>query len=100
MRLTDYEIKAIKEISAKIFGDDSIAYIFGSRVDDAKKGGDIDIYIETDKNADIFENKLKFLVELEKKIGERKIDVVIKSADSDENLPIYKIAKTQGVLLK
>jgi predicted nucleotidyltransferase len=100
MRLTEYEIKAIKETSVKVFGEGSNTYIFGSRVDDTKKGGDIDIFIETDKNTDIFENKLKFLVELEKKIGERKIDVVIKSADSDQNLLIYKIAKAQGVLLK
>ncbi len=100
MRLTEYEIKAIKETAVKFFDASSNTYIFGSRVDDAKKGGDIDIFIETDKNKDIFENKIKFLVELEKKIGERKIDVIIKNIDSDENLPIYKIARTQGVLLK
>ena len=100
MRLTEYEIKAIKEASVKVFGERSNTYIFGSRVDDAKKGVDIDIFIESDENMNIFEKKLKFLVELEKKIGERKIDVVIKSPDSDENLPIYKIAKAKGVLLK
>ncbi len=100
MRLKEYEIKAIKETTVKFFGANSNTYLFGSRVDDAKKGGDIDIFIETDQNKDIFENKIKFLVELEKKIGERKIDVIIKNIDSDENLPIYKIAKSQGVLLK
>ena len=44
MRLTSKEIKIIKNKSLEIFGECEI-YIFGSRIDDNKKGGDIDIYI-------------------------------------------------------
>ncbi|WP_297483921.1 hypothetical protein [Sulfurimonas sp.] len=37
MRLTQYEIASIKKIFEEVFGDGEI-YLFGSRVDDSKKG--------------------------------------------------------------
>ena len=46
MRLNKEYIKAIKEVIQSRFSDAKI-YLFGSRVDDTKKGGDIDLYIET-----------------------------------------------------
>jgi predicted nucleotidyltransferase len=99
MRLKQQELDIIKQSAIKFFGDSSHIYIFGSRVDDAKKGGDIDIFIETNKNENILESKIKFLVELEKKLGEQKIDLIVKNINSDENLPVYDIAKRQGVRL-
>jgi predicted nucleotidyltransferase len=60
MRLTENEINIIRnEIKRKV-GDCKI-YIFGSRVDDNVKGGDVDIYI--DKNFDL-KTELKFKKEL------------------------------------
>lgn len=44
MRLTNSEIEAIKKAFLKTFEDGKI-YLFGSRADDTKKGGDIDLYI-------------------------------------------------------
>jgi len=49
VRLSEYEIRTIKETAKEIFGKDVKVYIFGSRADLTKKGGDIDIFIETDK---------------------------------------------------
>ena len=77
MRLKSEEILHIKSLALKHFGRGARVYIFGSRVYDTKRGGDIDIYIETHIKKDILERKLKFLVELKKEIGERKIDTVI-----------------------
>ena len=43
MRLTDNEIKFIKQTINKYLP--SKIYIFGSRLDENKKGGDLDIYL-------------------------------------------------------
>jgi predicted nucleotidyltransferase len=73
MRLSDYEQKIIKETAGLIFGKDSKVYIFGSRANDDLKGGDIDIYIETFNNlGKLIEMKIRFLIELEKKSGNKK----------------------------
>jgi predicted nucleotidyltransferase len=44
MRLTEGEVSAIKE-SVHLFDPDAKIYLFGSRADDMKKGGDIDLII-------------------------------------------------------
>jgi len=61
-------------------------WLFGSRVDSSKKGGDIDLYIET--NINIYD--IAF---------DKKIDVVLRIISSDHHLPIYEVAKSQGVRL-
>jgi hypothetical protein len=50
--------------------------LFGSRVDDTKKGGDIDSYIRPQACND-FSHKIRLLVLLERKTGEQKIGVVM-----------------------
>ncbi|MEJ5351523.1 MAG: nucleotidyltransferase domain-containing protein [Melioribacteraceae bacterium] len=97
MRLKKDEIEIIKGTTKKIFGNDAKVYLFGSRVDDNKKGGDIDLYIETNLKENIIERKLKLIDELHKHLGEQKIDIVINNF-SDEKF-IYQIAKDEGILL-
>jgi len=65
MRLTQSEITLIKDTIKKYINDAKI-YIFGSRLDDSKKGGDIDIFIITDKKVTLqIETKIKFFLEEE-----------------------------------
>ena len=98
MRLTEYQANLIKELSRKFFGENVKVFLFGSRVDDTKKGGDIDIYIETTNlHEDIFGKKIGMLVELEKKMGQRKIDIVVNNFSS--HLDVYDVAKREGILL-
>ena len=75
MRLTNYEIKTIKQTFLDIFKSGSI-YLFGSRVDNNRRGGDIDLYIQTDNN-NIMIKKIKFLSTLKQLIGDQKIDLII-----------------------
>ena len=49
MRLNEKEIEIIKKIVAEHLGDAQV-YLFGSRVDKEKMGGDIDLFIVSDKN--------------------------------------------------
>ena len=95
MRLTYKEIVAITSTFKEVFKSGEI-YLFGSRVDDSKKGGDIDLYIQTDNKDNLMEKKIDFLVLLKEKIGEQKIDVVI---SKDTNRLIEQKALKEGIVL-
>ena len=96
MRLNKEYIKAIKEVIQSRFSDAKI-YLFGSRVDDSKKGGDIDLYVEVDKKPH-FLDKPQILAEIKKRIKEQKIDLVFSYPNKKEEL-IDKKAKQNGVVL-
>jgi len=71
MRLNDKYIMTIKNNLQEVFGEGEI-YLFGSRVDDSKKGGDIDLYLVVKDKSDLFRKKLQFLAKIKKALGEQK----------------------------
>ncbi|MDF1882573.1 nucleotidyltransferase domain-containing protein [Sulfurimonas sp. SAG-AH-194-C21] len=71
-------------------------YLFGSRVDDTAKGGDIDLFIECEIKENLSKKKIDFLVSLKQKIGEQKIDVVI---SRDKSRLIEQEAINKGIQL-
>jgi uncharacterized protein len=80
MRLKQSEIDAIKEVTKAVFGENAIIRLFGSRTNDSLKGGDIDLLIHCDRTisrSEQYQLKIKFLVQLKKRIGDQKIDVLI-----------------------
>ena len=81
MRLTHQQHFAILESARKIFGDNVEVRLFGSRTDDQKKGGDIDLLISASEEKMVYHNKILFLVDVKLKLGDRKIDVVFDRAD-------------------
>lgn len=100
MRLTPKEIHVISQAFRQHFGKDDHLWLFGSRVDMQRKGGDIDLYVETQKDADAAVNsKLSFVTDIWMQLGEQKIDVVLHLMSSDYHLPIYEVAKTEGIIL-
>jgi len=77
MRLTEDQLGIIKNAVIKTFGEKAKVSLFGSRVDDGKKGGDIDLFVQADFSPeDMFYRKINLLTELQFKLGERKIDIV------------------------
>tara|TARA_R110001592_G_scaffold168705_1_gene404986 strand:- start:16790 stop:17092 length:303 start_codon:yes stop_codon:yes gene_type:complete len=100
MRLSEHARLIIKETLSRFFGEDALILLFGSRADDSKLGGDIDIYIEcaTLSADELVDAKIKALVELYRSLGEQKIDLVINSQNGF-SLPIYEIAKSEGIPL-
>ncbi|MFZ2726375.1 MAG: nucleotidyltransferase domain-containing protein [Methylococcaceae bacterium] len=96
MRLSSFEINTIKNSAKKYFGDDVQVLLFGSRVDDNKRGGDIDLYIISPLTNNIYQQKIKFLVELQSLLGEQKIDVLIAS---DNSRLIEQSALNTGIVL-
>ena len=101
IRLTTEEINSIKTIFTKHFSNNDHLWIFGSRVHPIQRGGDIDLYIESNNNSisSILDQKIKFLVDLKNTIGEQKIDVIINIKSLNKNLPIYEEAKDTGIML-
>lgn len=61
MRLSKRVIKILEENIKKSFGDVNI-YLFGSRTDDSKKGGDIDLAIDTNLSREEFRKKKSSLL--------------------------------------
>lgn len=77
MRLKIEQITLIKQKAISIFGENVKVILFGSRVDDTKKGGDIDLYIQPFDKNNLWQKKIDFLVQLKLSLGDQKIDVVI-----------------------
>lgn len=46
MRITQRQRTAIVEATREIFGEQSIVRLFGSRADDSRQGGDIDLHVQ------------------------------------------------------
>lgn len=79
MRLTPEQLSVIRIAVAETFGDTASIWLFGSRVDDSKRGGDIDLLIETRQSdiAAIVKAELALLTKLHMQLGEQKIDVLV-----------------------
>ena len=99
IRLSSFELEAICSTFKLFFGLDDHLWLFGSRVRSEEKGGDIDLYIETQTCDATKVNDLRFafLTELYFKIGDQKNDVVLNRVLVSKELPIYAIAKKEGV---
>ncbi len=99
MRLNQEQIQSIKQTAQTVLGEDARVILFGSRVDDAKKGGDIDLLFETDQ---LVSNRATILgaiyVALIRQLGDRKIDVLLKDRASPP-APVFELARRTGVQL-
>ena len=95
MRLNKRYKEVIKQSFLDVFEEGEI-YLFGSRVDDTKKGGDIDLYLVIDEEENRFQKKLKFLAKIKKELGEQKIDVIF---NRDKERLIEQKALQWGVKL-
>lgn len=101
MRLSKFEADTIKNVAREIWGKEVIVYLFGSRADDRKKGGDIDLYIQLPVEQDskiLMLQKARFLGKLDLLLGEQKIDVLIKTKDNQE-LSIVNTAESTGIVI-
>lgn len=100
MRLSTDQIQAIRYAATTTFGDDTAVWLFGSRVDDAKKGGDIDLLVRPSSiaAAQPFSKKIKMLTLLERLLGERKIDLVIELPR--DTRPIVTVAHATGIKIQ
>ena len=101
MRLSEAEKKAIKQAVHKHFGPEAQVYVFGSRVDDSKRGGDVDLYVETElAGEELVQGKLRAMSDMQRSMGERKIDIITGSSLQNDNaLLIVQKARQSGIAL-
>ena len=76
MRLKPNEVQAIKAAAQEAFGDDVVVRLFGSRVRDDLRGGDIDLLVEVDASLATEARADRFRDRLFERIDEQKVDVV------------------------
>lgn len=93
MRLSHEEQSAITNAVRQADADAQI-FLFGSRVDDCAKGGDIDLLVLS-KKINLM-SKLEILTQLHLKLGERKIDV---SVYPDANRPFPRMVMQTAIHL-
>lgn len=99
MRLTGEAKNIIIAAVRRHFSQAEKIILFGSRADDNKRGGDIDILVQTPVSTAVaFEEKLQTVAALQLKLGEQRIDLLTTSGIDDERL-IVQNAYRQGVVL-
>lgn len=100
VRLEPSQVLAICQTFRTNFLENDHLWLFGSRANLSKRGGDIDLYIETTIQPlrKALDAKNKFYIQLIKQLGDQKIDIVINDQQGSNKL-IYDIAKTEGIQL-
>lgn len=78
MRLEPGEVKAIKAAAAHAFGADAIVRLFGSRADDARRGGDIDLHVEVACDLDAWKARARFEDNLFAQIERQRVAVILR----------------------
>jgi predicted nucleotidyltransferase len=100
MRLSTKEITIIKQVVASLLGSDGVQVIlFGSRVDDDAKGGDIDLLIETTaEQVSRVSTANRIAANLQVQLGDQCIDVLLVDPNTIIK-PIHEHARQQGKIL-
>ena len=92
MRLDKNDTNIILSTVESIFGNVKV-YLFGSRLDEQKKGGDIDLFIVSEEKSNLFEKKIKVISKLERTLH-KPIDIVLhknfeREINSDQKAELY-----------
>ena len=99
MRLTSSQIESIRHAARSVFGSQVSIRLFGSRVRNDLKGGDIDVLFGTEH---VVLNRVQAICSIQgaliRTLGDRKIDILIKDPRTPD-APIFEIARRTGVIL-
>lgn len=95
MRLNSKDIQSIIRIAKEIYGEEVAVYLFGSRTDDMKRGGDIDLLIRTKSEKKGILDRIRMKARLKQVLGDQKIDIV---GDNEDSV-VVREALTTGIRL-
>lgn len=95
MRLQSKEIQIIIQVAKEIYGEGVKVYLFGSRLNDEKRGGDIDLLVRTEGETKNVLARIRMIARLKRLLGDQKIDVI---GDYEDSPVVYEALK-KGMLL-
>jgi predicted nucleotidyltransferase len=95
VRLTPDQAQVIRQRIRGHMGKRARIWLFGSRVDDGRRGGDVDLYVEPETTPDLTA-ELRCRSELADAL-DLNVDLIVQQPGRD--LPIYRVAKQSGVPL-
>jgi len=99
MRLSQRNLRIIRDTVAEIFGPDAQVLLFGSRLDDQARGGDIDLLIKlSHPDPESRRKELTLVARLQRRLGDQPIDVLLIEPGEQLN-SIQTIALEQGIHL-
>lgn len=98
MRLQRCEIDAIKAAAAEVFGPAATVRLFGSRVRDDVRGGDIDLHLEVADGQQDVAHAARFRWRVYDRIDECKMDLVFHVRGRPMR-SIDEVAYAEGVVL-
>lgn len=97
MRLTREQTQIVLQTITQLAGSSARAYLFGSRLDDQARGGDVDLLVETPTPMPLIKRaRLKHVLESQLNLP---IDLVVHSL-SAEPTPFQQIARARAVPLE
>ncbi len=96
MRITPAQAEQAVAIIRNSLGADAAVWLFGSRADDSKRGGDVDLYAETSLPGVLLDETVRAKIALNDLFG-RSVDLVVNN--HRKSRPIYQIAREEGVRL-
>lgn len=99
MRLSAVQKQIILDVARANFGETVSVRLFGSRIDDNERGGDIDLLVECQQPVENkVEKKCRMAAQIQKQLGEQKIDILVLDANTALN-SVYAHAQQTGVQL-
>lgn len=97
MRLTSTQIQAIMKTLARLADETADVFLFGSRLNDQARGGDVDLLIETNTPLTLIE-RAQIKIELEDLVG-LPVDIVVQARNATPT-PFQRIARANAVKLE
>jgi len=99
MRLNNQQVETIVQAMKKRFHAGAHIYLFGSRVDDVARGGDIDLFVDLpEQDQEMVRHSCQVIADIQRILGEQKIDLIVRHPESIDQ-PIFHEALRSGVLL-
>ena len=99
MRLTEHQVQAIRDATIEVVEHAAPVWLFGSRVNESTRGGDVDLMVQlTEPVDDPASLMIKLATKVSKCMYGRKVDVLI-DAPNLKHFPIHDLVKERGVLL-